>query len=166
MLEKDLNQDTLTTDLDKRLNITFDDDSDNEISALFKKNTDINDEELNEQERQKTLEKISQMNLLEIIEWNERNSDEKSKESYQNTFSVFSHDKNYYKIHNIDKRLLDYNILNKISDNIYKPTLSEFEGAPWCIKQFRNQIFVGIPNGIIRIFDITKNDELKPIILK
>ena len=167
MLAKDMNKNGAEGGTETHLNITFsDEDSDNEISNLFKKNTDEQDEQKSEEEKQKLLEKISQMNLLEIIEWNERNAEEKSKELYQNSFSVFSNDKNYYSIHNIDRRLMDYNVLKTISEYVYKPTLKEFEGSPGWIKQFRNLLFVGIPNGVIRIFDIIKNDEQKPIVLK
>ena len=73
---------------------------------------------------------------------------------------------NYYNIHKIEKKLMDHNRLIKIADYIYRPSMSEYEGLPYCILQFKQYIFVGISQGIIRIFDYKTDEELKPLILK
>ena len=89
-----------------------------------------------------------------------------AKAKHQNSFSLFSYDKNYYNIHKIEKKLMDQQRLTRIADYIYNPMQDEFKGLPYCIKQYKNLVFIGISQGVIRIFDYHTNDELKPLTLK
>lgn len=119
-----------------------------------------------EEEDRRLLDQISRMSLMEIVEQYEKKSEEQARTKYQNSFSVFSYDKNYYNIHKIEKKLIDYIRLTKIADYIYHPALKEYDGLPYCIKQYKDLIFIGISQGIIRIFDCQTNEELKPLVIK
>lgn len=104
--------------------------------------------------------------MLEIVEQNEKKSVELARVKHQNSFSLFSYDKNYYNIHKIEKKLMDHQRLTRIADYIYNPAQEEYKGLPYCIRQYKNFIFVGISQGVIRIFDYSTNEELKPLELK
>ena len=167
MIEKDLKMQKFNKVLDSQLNINFsDDDSDNDISGDIRKNIGKVDEKKEDEEDKRMLELIARMNLLEIVEYNEKKSEEKAREKHQNSFNLFSYDKNLYNIHKIDKKLMDYQKLNTVSEYVFRPSIKEYEGWPYWIKQYKNLVFVGISQGIIRIFDIKNNEELKPLVIK
>ena len=59
-------------ELDKKLNMSFsDDDSDKDLDGEFRKNIGKIDEK-EEEEDKRMLEQIARMNLLEIVEQNEK----------------------------------------------------------------------------------------------
>lgn len=108
------------------------------------------------------LKHIQKMSLIEIVEENER----KTKE--QKSYAVLQYDKNYYNIHVIERKLLDQQRLTKVAKCLYSKGFArkETEGLPYCVKQYKNLIFVGISQGLIRIFDHHTDEELKPLVLK
>lgn len=167
MIEKDMKKQMYSKVLDERLAINnSDDDSDEDITGQKRNNIGRYDEMKEEEEDKRVLEQISRMNLLEIIEQNEKKSEEKAREKHQNSFNLFSYDKNLYNIHKIDKKLIDYQKLNTISDFVFRPSIKEYDGLPYWIRQHKNLIFVGISQGIIRIFDVRTNEEIKPLFIK
>ena len=132
MIEKDMKKQMYSKVLDERLAINnSDDDSDEDITGQKRNNIGRYDEMKEEEEDKRVLEQISRMNLLEIIEQNEKKSEEKAREKHQNSFNLFSYDKNLYNIHKIDKKLIDYQKLNTISDFVFRPSIKEYDGLPY-----------------------------------
>jgi len=154
--------------LNKEIAFDSSDDSDEDYSTSLNKRVKKGEEHgIQDDEEEKRLrEQIDKMSLLEIVEQNEKKSEEQARAKHQNSFSLFSYDKNYYNIHKIEKKLMDQQRLTRIADYIYNPTLEEHKGLPYCIRQYKNLVFVGISQGIIRIFDYHTNEELKSLTLK
>lgn len=140
-------------------------DSDDD-TGLLREKIDEDHKKKEEEDEKRLHEQIAKMQLLEVVEQNERKSEEDAKTKHQSSFSVFQYDKNYYNINKIDKKLMDMQRLNKIADYIYNPSMQQYEGQPYCIQQYKNLIFIGISQGLIRIFDYHTNEELKPLTLK
>ena len=61
---------------------------------------------------------------------------------------------------------MDQQRLKDISCYVYNPVQEEYRGMPYCIKQYKNLIFIGISQSVIRIFDFKDNVELKPLTIK
>jgi len=108
------------------------------------------------------LDQVKRMSLIEIVEQNEMKTEE------QKSYAVLQYDKNYYNIHAIERKLLDQQRLTKVAKCIYSrgETRKEMEGLPYCIKQYKNLTFVGISQGLIRVFDHQTDEELKPLVYK
>lgn len=141
--------------------MSLSDDSDEEDNqSLLKRNLHVDQEKKDEEDEKRMLEQISKMTMLEIIEQNEKKTEE------HKNYTVFQYDKNYYNIHKIEKKLVDQQRLTKIAEYLYNPTLREYDGLPYCIRQYQNLIFVGISQGLIRVFDYQTDEELKPLQLK
>lgn len=146
--------------------MSFSDDSDEDENANLRQKIEEDQIKREEEEEKRIQLQQRKMDLLEVVEQNEKKSEEQARAKHQSSFSVFQYDKNYYNINKIDKKLLDINRLTKIADYIYNPSSREFEGHPYCIQQFKNLVFIGISQGLIRIFDYHSNEELKPLVLK
>lgn len=146
--------------------MSFSDDSDEDETGQLRQKMEAEQNKKDEEEDKRMQEQIIRMSLLEIVEQKEKKSEEQARAKHQNSFSVFSYDKNYYNIHKIEKKLIDPQRLTKIADYIYNPSLREYDGLPYWIKQYKNLIFVGISQGLIRIFDYHTNEELKPLVSK
>ncbi|CAI2383783.1 unnamed protein product [Moneuplotes crassus] len=164
LIKKEKKKDEFEKDLQNKLNINFSDSSedDDDEMAIFREKLGKEQERKDEQEEQRAIEQAKRMSLLEIVETNESKTEE------QKSYAVLQYDKNYYNIHTIEKKLLHQQRLTKIAENIYSKRLvkTELEGLPYCIKQYQNLIFVGISQGLIRIFDDQTDEELKPLVLK
>ena len=161
LLKKDFDRKRIESNFTSKMNMDFSDSSEDEDTALFRDKLGMDQEKKDEEEEKKIQDMINRMNLLEIVEQNERKTEE------QKSYAVLQYDKNYYNIHTIEKKLLDQQKLTKVIDFLYKnKNRKELDGLPYCIKQYKNLVFVGISQGIIRIFDTETDEELKPLALK
>jgi len=139
------------------------DDSEDDDPILLRQKLN-NDQQVKDDEEDKRLQKqIAEMDLISVVEQNEKKSEEQARAKHQNSFSVFQYDKNYYSIHTIEKKLMDHQRLTKIAEYVYNTSVHQFQGLPYCIKHYKNIIFVGISQSLIRVFDSVTDEELKPL---
>ena len=64
-----------------------------------------------------------------------------------------------------DQKRMSYENL-RISEQIFESDISDHKGLPFWIKKYEKYIFIGISQGIIRVFDIKTNEELKSLVPK
>lgn len=104
------------------------------------------------------------MKLIEIVQANEK-SNNVGTELIENSFVVFG-DNSEFDIPKEERKLLEKRILNRLSDYVYKSGESDADGLPFCIKQYGDYIFIGLSQGVIRVFELSTNAELKNLVPK
>lgn len=96
---------------------------------------------------------------------NNERRDGLSLEKIDSAFVVFGANSEF-DIPSEERKLLQQKVLKRISDYVYNNLGGESQGLPYCVKHYGNYIFVGFSQGVIRIFDITTNEELKSLVPK
>ena len=117
-----------------------------------------------ELKNQRINEQYKKMNLIEIVQDNE-SANTMSTAIIENSFVVFG-DESEFEIPKEYRRLLEQRILKRITDYIYRPADTDSDGLPLCIKQSGDYIFIGLSQGIIRVFEFSTNTELNSLIPK
>ena len=97
-------------------------------------------------------------NILELIESNEKRN-EIIPESIQQASKLLSIDNRFYNVKNTLFMFEDYQtIARKLHERNH-----QFDGIVQCIQILNNFLFVGNSQGIIRVFDLQSEKEMKPL---
>lgn len=99
LIRSEIKKNKIEADLQNKLNINFSDssDEDDDEMAIFREKLGKEQAQKDEQEELKALEQARRMSLLEIVEANEKKTEE------HKSYAVLQYDKNYYNIHVIEK---------------------------------------------------------------
>lgn len=104
------------------------------------------------------------MKLIEVVQ-NHEKSENAGIKAIENELVVFG-EESEFDIPPEEKKLLDQKVLKRITEYIYNDFEIENLGFANCIKLYGNYIFVGFSQGIIRIFDMSSNEEMKSLFPK
>ena len=104
------------------------------------------------------------MKLIEVVQ-NHEKSENAGVKAIENELVVFG-DESEFDIPQEERKLLDQKLLKRIAEYVYNDFELENQGFPNCIKLYGNYIFVGFSQGIIRIFDMKTNEELRSLFPK
>lgn len=116
------------------------------------------------QREQRQNEQLRKMKLIEIVQNNER-SESQGAGATESDIVIFGHNSEF-EIPSEERKLLDYTLLTKITDFVYNSESFQEQGFAHCISLYSSYIFVGFSNGLIRVFDIRTNEELKGLFPK
>ena len=133
------------------------DSSDDEVSTILKTKTEARKRQAIKEEKE--LENLKTMNILELVEKNERERTQSAAISNATTqeLSLLSYDNSVFQ--NGKPELVNYGRLPKITDQAYKQDTPERQSA--CIALHDELIFVGYSYGIIKVFDRKRQELIK-----
>lgn len=103
------------------------------------------------------------MKLIEIVQNNEK-ADGFNTAIVEEAF-VFLGNNPEFDIPKEDQKMLQLHQLKKLSNLVYDKMHSQF-GQPYCIKLYREYLFVGFSLGTVKIFNVNKNQEENILIPK
>ena len=106
-----------------------------------------------------TVDQLMQQDILLTVEQNE-NEESKVNTDIEMAMNLLSFDRENYKV---KKKLMMYQQLTKIADHIYLQKDHKYYGRTLCVLMFSKYIFLGNNVGFIRVLDIVRQTEVRPL---
>ena len=100
-----------------------------------------------------------QQDILVTVEQNE-NEESKVNTDIEMAMNLLSFDRENYKV---KKKLMMYQQLSKIADHVYNNKDHKYYGRTLCVLMFSKYIFLGNNVGYVRVLDIVRQTEVRPL---